>query len=140
MFELQDNLDDHHRLEFWDSVEKRMIDSGCTPMMLAGFFKAIAQRLISKKGYLRKCSGLRDENGSLVFEGDLLGYSSGKPLCYAYHEEAGFRVKTLVGSEDMTLRMYFNNNPDSIVLGNVFQNKEFLKKDESNDDFDYLSH
>lgn len=83
-------------------------------------------------GVLIQCTGLRDKNGTLIYEGDILQYEAEIKANYSivYFDKAEFRVKEylticaknpLIFGVDNYIKMR-----SCEIIGNIYQNKELL--------------
>lgn len=71
---------------------------------------------------IEQCTGLKDKNGKLIFEGDIL--QNGNFIRRVIYAEGQFRV---VGCQD-SIPLYLCNK-DLEIVGNVHENSELLEED-----------
>lgn len=72
---------------------------------------------------LGECTGLRDKNGTLIFEGDILNYDTFPQVVCWDEEQAGFYLDN---SEDVLPADIYEVNQYK-VIGNIHDNPELLK-------------
>lgn len=118
---------DRFKFRAWDIAMKEMIyfDRGNTHDTFV-FYKGYATYYNLQNGsggdeyILNQCTGLKDNNGKLVYEGDALSGDYPCPLIVEFIN-AEFKVRKL---ENVSL--WLNNG--STIIGNVFENPELLTK------------
>lgn len=92
---------------------------------------------------LGECTGLRDKNGKLIFEGDIIAYEDETPGQYEYHDSL-FINRGIIKFGDG--QFYFTNSIaatmndllnsgilDCEVIGNIHDNPELLQKGAADD-------
>lgn len=92
---------------------------------------------------LGECTGLRDKNGKLIFEGGIIAYEDETPGQYEYHDSL-FINRGIIKFGDG--QFYFTNSIaatmndllnsgilDCEVIGNIHDNPELLQKGAADD-------
>lgn len=129
----------------WDPHEKKMVDD--TELVIwggniyQGNRQKIFERIVEgKKGligysiddkYLMQSTGLKDKNGTEIFEGDALknnDYPNQTFICKHSRLQASFQAESLNGL--LTLSFWKDEERDWQVLGNIYENHELLEADD----------
>lgn len=118
------------KFRIYNPIEKRMIESGATPMMLHSFFEITAVLHTRDGMEYQQFTGLRDQNGKEVYDGDCFkttdkhGYS-GNCIAEVKFIEACFAVH--IHREDLIqvfkpLHQYLEQYADSTeIIGNIYE-------------------
>ena len=126
-------MQDRLNFRFWDTKERVMLDWDCVcqtafnctrkegnKMQRYGLMYLVfttPQRFIPLQ-----CTGLRDKNGMLIYEGDIIKGLCIDYICTVVWKEAEFALKSEYGS-------YIGfNTPEEIVIGNIYENPELLEE------------
>ena len=88
-----------------------------------GHIHCFSEYLYSFKEYeIMQCTGLRDKNCKLIYEGDIIKDLCIDHICTVVWKEAEFALKSKYGS-------YIGfNTPEQIVIGNIYENPELLEE------------
>lgn len=73
---------------------------------------------------IHQYTGLKDENGKEIYEGDILKYSEDSLLKVFFVEGCFMTVE--IGIPDNCPLWLYDYNKESVVIGNVFENPELI--------------
>lgn len=115
-------MQDRFKFRVWDK-EKRQYNNG---MLIFDYMRGI---LDPEKYILEQCTVLKDKNGNLIYEGDILknhreevGYVS------FYQDTASMVILDKNGLiDDIIEKKYLGINFE--IIGNIHENPELLEKD-----------
>ena len=124
-------MQDRFKYRAWDKENKKYIygvEKGLEFYSTAGnlHVMTLAEIAESSKYVLEQCTGLKDEKGKLIYEGDILKgtYYIDNPVIDYYPVEYG-EDEWLNGNEDFPLSAY---NTLSVIVGNIHENSELLEE------------
>lgn len=118
------------KFRIWNPEEKKMVESGATPMMLHNFFEYTARFNTRYEMPYQQFTGLLDKLGKDIYEGDIVSGT--------IEETFEDRVcKGIIEIEPMFFMVDFPNDgvkiqfamldEDSVeVIGNIYENPELL--------------
>lgn len=127
-------MNDRFRLKLWDKIngiwvkEFRINQDG----LVLGMYNA--EQAMKKRFVLVQCTGLKDKNGKLIYEGDMVRafYTTpqGKHIekfCEVEFRRCAFWVRDRIGA-------FYLDNENCIyeVIGNIYENKELLNETNTN--------
>ena len=139
-------MQDRFRLKFWDNTDKKLgevinidFDNGFVDFKTKD---GITSTQI-KCGELIQCTGLKDKNGKLIYENDIVK-RNGDLLIVRYQEEMSCLAPQYFYLENYEIayssREWFEeyNNEDCElyssnsyeIIGNIYKNKELLESEE----------
>ena len=114
-------MNDRFKYRVWDSDAKRMIHSDEYRLSSngvlyvingnAGWWPALDNHAIMQ------CTGLKDKNGTLIYEGDVVEVQYGDPENELYREEI----------RDIRKDLMFDSDVSYLVVGNRYENPELLE-------------
>ena len=80
-----------------------------------------------ESGEIMQCTGLKDKNGQLLFEGDILNDHVGIGIVKWNRIAAGFKVSYINDTRGKWFMDYLSDEFDTIeIIGNIHQNPELL--------------
>ena len=145
-------MQDRLKFRFFDVGNKKMYDvkNICfvgEPIVTVDYKPVIKKQIY--KGYLIQCTGLKDKNGKLIYEGDILDlYVSTKKL-YRYQVKFEIGSFMLVSQDEIfdfknvwndyvyplsQLYYEYQNEENYIdeceIIGNIYENPELIKDGE----------
>ena len=80
------------------------------------------------EAYTQQSTGLKDKNGKLIYEGDILKIKDVKPYVVVRYKGIGFELY----AEPTNIPGYHNNKyipEDCEIVGNIYENQELLKSE-----------
>ncbi len=120
---------DRFKFRFWHEQEKEMFFQG--DQYLFSFLRRICTKYnVTHPSYLSfqieerltQCTGLRDKNDKLIYEGDIVQDIDKNIFTIEYGEaEAGFY---LYCQKSFRTFYFTNNNKDYGVIGNIYENPD----------------
>ena len=124
-------MEDRFKLRAWDAENKIMISH--EELNEAGGFLYNGQLLCDKpedrctpyKGFiLMQCTGLKDKNGKLIWEGDLVKYENGFTSSVSWGDFYNGKDEKMRGwiTYDCPLSDYYTSFQ---LIGNIYENSEF---------------
>lgn len=90
------------------------------------------------KSTICQCTGLKDKNGKLIWENDIVNCTDAE--CYGYiswnESEAGFYFNVLLEGGGFDEEHIYNYQDCMEVVGNIFDNKDLLESDSLDAEYD----
>lgn len=141
-------MNDRFKFKFWDTKEKVMIDWECVCQTAFNHLHKAGNELqryglmynlfTNNLRYIPlQCTDLKDKNGKLIYEGDIVkipddydnfGLMAGEAR-EVYFKSGGFRLKPWKSPRDC--RGHWLEDEDLVeIIGNVYQNPELLESEE----------
>lgn len=133
-------MNDRFKFRAWDKTENTYIedaqftyDDGCEGGV--GSFRHYSFRnlLEDENCIVEQCTGLKDKNGKLIYEGDVLKCVYSEIMQYrVYWEGRGYRMR-VYGSDNKIVDdcPIFVNAADVLeVIGNIHENADLLENEE----------
>lgn len=132
-------MNDRFKFRVWDKKIREMFNdifSFCGDKNdVASVNEILAQNALDNNNALMQCTGLKDRNGTLIYEGDI--------VIEHYHNTKETAIKKVFFDESVIGFAYTDGieyNQLSIsdgerlqVIGNIYENKELLESRKTND-------
>ncbi|MCD7740342.1 MAG: YopX family protein [Candidatus Gastranaerophilales bacterium] len=131
-------MEDRFKLRFWDKIMENMIEFGDWENAMAFLYL-----LQSGDTIPMQCTGLKDKNGNLIYEGDIVKYTSKpskkqdpriKPLVENYkvvwsEKFTGYQLQASNGVNCQSIAVVLEQIE---VIGNIYENPELLGVENAN--------
>lgn len=115
----------------WDKTAKKMskvtaIDFSTKPFRV--FYKAYGnENYFNQDAILMQSTGLKDKNGKVIFEGDIVTGVFSENHEVVWRKEEGCWVIQTINTIGLTKLAEYNKMLE--VIGNIYENKELLEND-----------
>lgn len=127
-------MQDRLRFRAWDKVYKRMFE-------VFSFNENFVHSAIGNdpaythnQVILMQCTGLKDKNGKLIFEGDVVTYEWLTPLGKVWRNDGKYIVEWSAGFGLLSNIAEYDVKHGTIrnvkIIGNIYENPELLNKEE----------
>jgi len=110
----------------WDKKEKKMGNPTLhfgRPFTMEEFFRALKD---IGNCELMQYTGLKDKNGKEIYEGDIVKFESNDCIDKIMWSEK--RLSFVFGGMDLGLILHSRKNELLIIIGNIYENPELLKR------------
>lgn len=129
-----EQMKDRFKFRAWDSISKEyIVDSYAQYELLVNDDDSYQ---------IEQCTGLKDKNGKLIYEGDILNIkyraASDLPQINIFkgnsveydNNKAEYSISTTIGKrkENISLSSLIGEESDISVIGNIHENPELLEK------------
>jgi uncharacterized phage protein (TIGR01671 family) len=122
-------MNERFKFRIW-CVNKNQWETGKVYLDNEGRIYDDFHRVKEETHIIQQCTGLKDRNGKLIYEGDLLKTRFGLILKVYWREQSAmFWLETLDGVIPFTFYAKQQLDGDSMeVIGNIYENKELLEE------------
>ena len=124
-------MNDRFKFRVWDKINDRWLKSTLLDIdtgYLLGYYDN--QQAYKRRYVLQQCTGLKDKNGKLIYEGDIINCFDCRPYSRSFplvekgiitYKKAQFIVNTKFSE------YLFEDIEDIEIIGNIYENKELLE-------------
>lgn len=124
-------MNDRFKFRVWDKINDRWLKSTLLDIdtgYLLGYYDN--QQAYKRRYVLQQCTGLKDKNGKLIYEGDIINCFDCRPCSRSFplvekgiitYKKAQFIVNTKFSE------YLFEDIEDIEIIGNIYENKELLE-------------
>lgn len=126
-------MQERFKFRIWDKTDKKFMSGSIFIDCRSG---CMSGNMPIDKYVIQQCTGIKDRNGKLIYEGDIVKYTDceGKETigCLAIDR---FNLLTFVNMvncdfceewADVVKAVFFTGNSTIEVIGNIYENKELL--------------
>ena len=120
------------KFRIYNKEEKRMIDSGATPMMLKSFFEHTAVLNTRDKAEYQQFTGLLDKDGVEIYDGDIVKAIAEEEYfeCSKISQIARSSTNTswcvLKTGYTLGMHLLWGGWKSLEIIGNIYQNPKLL--------------
>lgn len=120
---------DRFKFRAWSKEKSKIYPLNIKALIAAEIFRTLIPNFENDKDLiLMQCTGLKDSEGSLIYEGDIVKYE-GKPYQVIW-DKYGFNLKGFYqGFMDYPTEA-FSEGLSFRVIGNIYENPELLEEKE----------
>lgn len=121
-------MQDRFKFRVWKGLENRMVDNvtHLNPLLLD---ESLSEE--AKYNVLMQCTGLKDKNGKLIYEGDIVTYEWLTPLGKVWRNDGKYIVEWLDGfcllSNIVRYDIEHGTKRNVEIIGNIYENPELLE-------------
>ena len=114
---------DQFKFRVWHNVEKRYLTNNVKARYVIDnngniyHYSAFGKLSPEKEVVLERCTGLKDKNGKLIYEGDVLRFASQIDICVTFRK-GGF-VYSLTEDERIAYRLTEVIAKETQIIGNI---------------------
>lgn len=125
-------MNDRFKFRVWDKINEKWINNNCLLDIESGYlFGWYDNEQANKRRYkLMQSTGIKDKNGKLVYESDIITDEIDNYVVEWDTDEAylGFWVREIGTREYYTFEQLLSYE----VIGNIYENKDLLNEDGRN--------
>jgi uncharacterized phage protein (TIGR01671 family) len=125
-------MQDRFRFRVWDKRECRYIEAPRpTPLLQAdGLLAYFTDHPEYMENYdIQFCTGLKDKNGKLIYEGDIVKNWDNLIYQFFWQEDAAcYLVENIRSKNKLGIYSLISYQNNLEVIGNIYENKELLEQ------------
>lgn len=117
------------KFRIWDNKEQMMIDYEQIKKMRAKTIKDILFNHEKREITIMFYTGLKDKYGTEIYDGDIILIPIGnkEQIATINYDKGSFMLNWIYGGISI-ISLWLNEIRDSIILGNIFEDSNILKK------------
>ena len=122
-------MQDRFRFRCW-CVNKNQWETGKVYLDNEGRIYDDFHRVKEETHIIQQCTGLKDKNGKLIYEGDIIEWKKEKHLVFFNEQNATFGFKT----KDNEIHLFNQINTPTRwieIIGNIYENKDLLVEEKN---------
>jgi len=134
-------MEDRLKFRAYDKKHKWVTDVTCLNMGTWRDIILVDQRSPIAASYcqstdnviIEQCTGLKDKNGRLIFEGDIMQYPESKEVFIVKIDRLTGKYLAWFGEDEfgeddqLALFLQINDRGKAVVIGNIHENQELLE-------------
>ena len=120
-------MKDRFKFRVWNSKTKRYIEPCSLVLCMDASLMTIEERSVGDEYIIEQCTGLKDKNGKLIFEGDLVKMDDDKYKVIWLDEAFKYEPLSTIGVRGyLDVGAYYCTDPE--IIGNIHDNPELLEE------------
>jgi hypothetical protein len=128
----KEQLHDRFRFRLWDDELKTYFHSNDDGSLQFDIEKVLDGLSVHEGEVLEQCTGLKDKNGRLIYEGDIIKENNELPTVVEYYAERGGFIPMAQGNgcgccESGVVCIENGCTPFACIIGNIHENPELLE-------------
>lgn len=131
-------MEDRFRVRLWDITKQKFIKvteidyctdgEEVTVYYDGDTFETVLDEEYLKACFLEQCTGLKDKNGKLIYEGDIVKYHVIKKSSFPIEREVlAFKTKKVTFKKGYFSPIFNLDLNDVEIIGNIHENSELLE-------------
>lgn len=116
-------MNERFKFRIWDKIDKRFMSGSVSIDCRKG---CMAGNMPENKYVIQQCTGLKDRNEKLIYEGDIIEWKKEKHIVIFDERNATFGIKI----SDVETHLFNDIHTPTRwieIIGNIYENKELLE-------------